>query len=39
MDKPYLAPAVRVLDLQMDLSFCLSGMLEETYDDPFDFES
>lgn len=38
MEKQYLAPAVRVLDLHMDVSFCLSGGLEDTYDDPFDFE-
>jgi hypothetical protein len=34
----YLAPAVRVLDLHMDVSFCLSGSLDDTYDDPFDWE-
>ena len=38
MEKQYLAPAVRVLDLHMDVSFCLSGRLEDTYDDPFDFD-
>ena len=38
MEKEYLAPAVRVLDLHMDTSLCLSGGLEDTYDDPFDFD-
>ena len=30
MEKEYLAPAVRVVDLRMDISFCLSGGLEDT---------
>ena len=34
----YLTPAVRVMDLRMDSSFCLSGGLEDTYDDPLDWE-
>ena len=38
MEKEYLAPAVRVMDLKMDTSFCLSGSLEDTYDDPLDWE-
>ena len=38
MVKEYLAPAVRVLDLHMDISFCLSGKLEDTYDDPLDWD-
>ena len=40
MVKQYLAPAVRVVDLHMDTSFCLSdtlsGGLEKTYDDLID---
>lgn len=36
MEKQYLAPAVRVVDLHMDASFCLSGGLDDTYDDPID---
>jgi hypothetical protein len=35
----YLTPAVRVLDLHMDGSFCTSAMegnLEKTYDDIID---
>ena len=38
MEKEYLAPAVRVLDLHLDVSFCLSGGLDDTYDDPLDFD-
>ena len=38
MEKEYLAPAVRVLDLHMDTSFCLSGKLEDTYDDPLGWD-
>lgn len=38
MEKQYLTPAVRVVDLHMDTSFCLSGGLEDTYDDDFDFD-
>ena len=38
MEKDYLAPVVRVMDLKMDTSFCLSGSLEDTYDDPLDWE-
>ena len=38
MEKEYLTPAVRVIDLHMDLSFCLSGGLEDTYDDPLDLD-
>ena len=38
MKKLYFTPAVRVLDLHMDGSFCLSGGLEDTYDDPIDFD-
>ena len=34
----YLTPAVRVMDLRMDTSFCLSGGLEDTYDDPLDWD-
>ena len=40
MEKEYLAPAVRVVDLHFDHSFCLSdtlsGGLERTYDDLID---
>ena len=38
MNKEYLAPVVRVMDLKMDASFCLSGGLEDTYDDPLDWD-
>ena len=38
MEKQYFAPAVRVVDLDMDTSFCLSGGLADTYDDGFDFD-
>lgn len=38
MEKKYLAPAVRAMDLHLDLSFCLSGGLEDTYDDPIDLD-
>ena len=38
MEKPYLTPAVRVVDLHMDASFCLSGSLEDTYDDEFNWD-
>ena len=34
----YLAPAVRALDLHLDVSFCLSGGLDDTYDDDFDWD-
>lgn len=36
MEKVYLTPAVRVIDLHQDLSFCLSGGLDDTYDDILD---
>ena len=38
MKSPYTAPLTRVTDLDLELSFCLSGSLMDTYDDPFDFE-
>jgi hypothetical protein len=38
MMKEYLTPAVRVVDLHMDTSFCLSGSLDDTYDDPIEWE-
>ena len=38
MEKQYFAPAVRVVDLDMDTSFCLSGGLDDTYDDPLDWD-
>lgn len=38
MEKLYFPPMVRVVDLNMDTSFCLSGGLEDTYDDEFDFD-
>ena len=38
MEKEYLTPAVRVINLHTDLSFCLSGGLEDTYDDPLDLD-
>lgn len=38
MEKKYLAPAVRVVDLHQDSSFCLSGGLEDTYDDPIEWD-
>ena len=38
MEKPYLSPVVRVMDLYMDVSFCLSSQLDDTYDDPIDFD-
>ena len=38
MEKQYYAPVVRVVDLDMDTSFCLSGGLADTYDDEFDFD-
>ena len=38
MEKPYLTPSVRVVDLHMDASFCLSGSLEDTYDDEFNWD-
>lgn len=38
MEKQYLAPEVRVMDLHLDVSFCLSGGLDDTYDDPLDFD-
>lgn len=34
MQRKYDAPAVRLIDLRQELSFCLSGSLEDTYDDP-----
>ena len=34
----YFAPAVRIVDLHMDQSFCLSGTLDDTYDDPIDWD-
>ena len=34
----YFPPEVRVIDLRQDLSFCLSGGLEDTYDDPLDLD-
>jgi hypothetical protein len=38
MEKEYQTPAVRVMDLRFDASFCLSGGLEDTYDDEFDWD-
>ena len=38
MMKEYLTPVVRVVDLHMDTSFCLSGSLDDTYDDPIEWE-
>ena len=38
MKDQYSTPIVRVLDLQMDASFCLSGGLEDTYDDEFNWD-
>jgi hypothetical protein len=38
MEKPYFPPLVRVLDLRMDTSFCLSGTLEDTFDEPLDWD-
>ena len=38
MEKTYLAPAVRMMDLQFDVSFCLSGGLDDTYDDPIELD-
>jgi hypothetical protein len=38
MEKQYLAPEVRVTDLSMDTSFCLSGALEDTFDEPLDWD-
>ena len=38
MKNEYLAPVVRVMDLRMDASFCLSGDLEDTYDDEFNWD-
>ena len=38
MEKLYQTPAVRVIDLHQDLAFCLSGSLEDTYDDPIDLD-
>ena len=34
----YFAPAVRIVDLHMDQSFCLSGTLDDTYDSPIDWD-
>ena len=36
--KEYLAPVVRIVDLHMDQSFCLSGTLDDTYDDPIEWD-
>ena len=38
MGKQYCPPVVRVVDFDMDTSFCLSGGLADTYDDEFDFD-
>ena len=38
MKSEYLAPGVRVMDLKTDTSFCLSGGLEDTYDDEFNWD-
>lgn len=38
MEKLYFTPAVRVIDLHYDVSACLSGGLEDTYDDPIDLD-
>ena len=38
MEKQYLAPAVRVVDLNQDSSFCLSGGLDDTYDDIIEWD-
>ena len=40
MEKEYLTPAVRVIDLHQDLSFCVSltSGLDDTYDDPIDLD-
>ena len=38
MKNEYLAPVVRVTDLRMDASFCLSGGLDDTYDDEFNWD-
>ena len=38
MEKQYFPPVVRVMDLRLDACFCLSGSLEDTYDDEFDFD-
>lgn len=38
MKSPYSAPQARVTDLDLERSFCQSGSLKDTYDDPFDFE-
>lgn len=38
MEKEYQTPSVRVLDLRYDAAFCLSGGLEDTYDDPIDLD-
>lgn len=37
MEKQYLAPEIRVVDLSLDASFCVSGGLDDTYDDPFNW--
>ena len=38
----YLIPVVRVIDLHMDTSFCqsgtVSGGLDDTYDEPYNWE-
>lgn len=36
MQRKYVSPAVRLIDLHQELSFCLSGSLEDTHDDPID---
>ena len=41
MKQTYSAPLVRVVDMDLDLNFCVSDTfscsLEDTYDDNFDF--
>lgn len=38
MKNKYMAPAVRLLDLLEELSFCLSGRLEDTFDDEIELD-
>ena len=40
MEKEYLTPAVRVIDLHQDLSFCVSlaSGLDDTYDNLIDLD-
>jgi hypothetical protein len=38
MEKKYSAPAVRVIDLLEEGSFCLSGWLEDTFDDEIELD-